>query len=94
MCSGQCKDVKGVPTYSCLCKDCNAGKEIVVCPTYSGQVAQEAPSPGKAQRLTLPYFVKLIVDGFSVLVVLLGLLRSTTFALIQGVTMQQNSVLG
>lgn len=58
---------------------------------YSGQVAQEAPSPGKAQRLTLPYFIKLIVDGFSVLVLLP---RSTTFALIQGVTMQQNSVLG
>lgn len=84
MCSEQCKDMKGVPIYSCLCKDCNAGKEIVVCPTciYSGQMAQEAPSPGKAQRLTLPYFIKLIVDGFLVLV-LLGLLRSTTFALIR-----------
>lgn len=91
---GECEDVKGFSIYSCLCRDCNAIRKSLVCPTCSGQ---KEPSrfllqgKHKGSKLSLPCFVRHPVEGFPVLV-LLDLLRST-LAFIQGMTMQQNSVL-
>lgn len=87
---------EGFSVYSCLCRECNAIKKSVVCPTCSGQ---KEPSRfllcgnHKGSKLTLPCCVKHPVEGFPVLIWLLDLLRSTTLAFVQWMIMQQNSVL-